>query len=668
MTFQTQTTHAKPTLQDQCWTALSWSGPYAPLLAIYCLALPLLLLSRVLLVAWQVEQFEPQAILSTLVQGFRVDLILVGLLVLVPLLLLPIMMLLRRSKIWQRFSAVWLITAVLLILLLELITPVFLTEYGSRPNSLLLEYLHYPQEVFSMLFKGFRGALVIVLISLMFATLLLVKFISPWKHQAQNKQKPMWFWLNYPFVLILVLISIRSSFGHRPANPAMFAISNNPIVNTLVLNSSYSVLYAAYNLKYEQNSSQIYGALTDEEMLNGYINLHNAMSDYSPLLNDKKRPTLSRHIASHQRTKPLNIVIILEESLGAGFVQSLGGKALTPELDALRTEGWWFENLYATGTRSVRGIEAVVAGFPPTPARSVVKRTKAQHQFTTLASILADKGYHTGFIYGGEAHFDNMRGFFLGNGFQEIIEQKDFSNPAFVGSWGVSDEDLLNRTHQELLKLHASNKPFFKLVFTSSNHAPFEFPDGRIQLTDTTKKATENHAVRYASYALGQFFEQAKTSPYYQDTLFLVVADHDIRVRGDHLIPVSHFHIPGLILGADIHARLIHSVSSQIDLAPTLLSLAGIDSINPMIGRDLSLEPPNVPGRAMMQYNDHFGWMEGNQLTILRPEKPATFARYDAKAQTLSVSAPPQDAKQIVARATLNALLPEWLYQHRSYH
>ncbi len=655
------------TTQDKFWALLGWSGPYAPLIAIYLLCLPLLLLSRALLVIWQIEQFDTQTMITTLAQGLRVDLILVGLVVLIPLLLLPVMLLFRRRRGWQQFSHLWLVAAVLLILLLELITPVFILEYGSRPNSLLIEYLQYPKEVFSMLFKGFQLALAIVLSSLLIAAWLLAKFAKPWKCQSQYTLRPMLFWLTYPIILILVLVSIRSSFGHRPANPAMFAITNNPIINTLILNSSYSTLYAAYNLKYEKNSSQVYGKLSDDEIIAGYQRLQHQFNPKTPLLKDAKHPTLSHHIASQQRTKPLNIVIILEESLGAGFVQSLGGKPLTPELDALRSEGWWFEHLYATGTRSVRGIEAVVAGFPPTPARSVVKRSKAQQHFTTLASILANKGYHTSFIYGGEAHFDNMRGFFLGNGFQQIIEQKDFTNPKFVGSWGVSDEDLLNRTHQELMQQHASGQPFFKLVFTSSNHAPFDFPDGRIKFTDTPNKNTENHAVHYASYALGAFFKQAKASPYYQDTLFLVVADHDIRVRGDHLIPVEHFHIPGLILGAGITPKQIHTVASQIDLAPTLLSLAGVDSDNPMIGRDLSKEKPDNPGRAMMQYNDHFGWMEGNQLTILRPDKSPTFATYNDEMHTLRVSEAPDDAKQQTSRAVLSALLPEWLYQHRSY-
>lgn len=648
------------------WDKLRWSGPYAPVIMIFLVVLPLLSLSRFSLMLWQAANFDLASAFQVLLQGMRVDLILAGLITVIPLLLLPLFAITKKWSYWQTLTSLWLIGALLLIVTFEAITPDFIAEYGTRPNALLIEYIQYPKEILSMLWKGFRTSLALVLIAVFSTTLLLRAFTKPWRDNTLHRHH----WVHvlvYPLVLILVLLCIRSSIGHRPANPSMFAISNNPIINNLTLNSSYSVLYALYNLKHEHHSSQIYGDISFKDMLSYYDETRAMLHDTKIERRDANHPTLSFINASHPHKHPLNIVIILEESLGAGFVSALGGKPITPELDALKNEGWWFEELYATGTRSVRGIEAVVSGFPPTPARSVVKRSKAQQQFTTLASILAKQGYDTEFIYGGEAHFDNMRGFFLGNGFKHIIEQKDFDHPAFVGSWGVSDEDLFKRTHASLLQHHADHQPFFTLVFTSSNHAPFEFPDGRIKLDDPTHKATETNAVRYASYALGQFFKQAKASPYYQDTLFLVVADHDIRVRGDHLIPVEHFHIPGLILGADIHPKVIKTVASQIDLAPTLLSLAGINTATPMIGRDISREPEDLPGRAMMQYNDHYGWMEGHELTILRPNKAPVFAHYEPQSHRLIETQKITNTKHSVEHALSHSLLAEWLYQHHEY-
>ena len=217
-------------------------------------------------------------------------------------------------------------------------------------------------------------------------------------------------------------------------------------------------------------------------------------------------PSQTFNTASNQG-KPKNLVILLQESLGAQFVGSLGGLPLTPNIDALSKEGWAFEQLYATGTRSVRGIEAVLTGFTPTPAQAVVKLGKSQTNFFTIADLLKQRGYDTSFIYGGESHFDNMRSFFLGNGFTTIVEQKDFKNPVFEGSWGASDEDLMAKANETFAALHKEGKPFFSLVFSSSNHDPFEFPDNRIALYEQPKQ-TRNNAAKYADYAVGEFFKQ----------------------------------------------------------------------------------------------------------------------------------------------------------------
>ncbi len=295
-----------------------------------------------------------------------------------------------------------------------------------------------------------------------------------------------------------------------------------------------------------------------------------------------------------------------------------------------------------------------------------MKLSLAQHDFFTLAELLGRKGFHTEFIYGGESHFDNMNGFFRGNGFQSIIDQHDYVAPVFTGSWGVSDEDLFNRAHENISELHAKGTPFFKLVFTSSNHSPFEFPDDRIELHDA-KKATEANAVKYADYALGQFFARTRESSYWQDSLFIVVADHDIKVRGESLVPVKNFHIPALILGADIEPRRISTVCSQMDLPVTALSLMGVQSVHPMPGRDMSRAGESETGRAIMQFEDNYAFMLDNAAVILRPGNTPVHANYDFVNKKMEIVEAPQDAREIAARALANALLPHLLYQARQY-
>ena len=658
-----QSTHL---LKRKFWEKLTVIGPFAPLLSTYLIGLPIFSLFRLVLVIWQSERvMATDQIVQVFSQGLRVDLILLGLIVLIPLLISPLFTLYKAWSQWRFFTFIWLIISITLIVFLEMASFGFIAEYDVRPNRLFIEYLKYPNEVMPMLWNGFRFHVFLGLAALVITIYLMIKLASPWLKQ-ENQLTSVHYWISLPLIILLLALSIRSSIGHRPANPAMFSITNDSMVNSLILNSPYSLLYAIYNLKHEGQSSKVYGSMAPQEIMLEVNKSRQTWQDKRVLLNNPMYPTLMLQQPSRQREKPLNIVIILEESLGATFVESLGGIPVTPELEKLKQDGWWFENLYATGTRSVRGIEAVVAGFRPTPARSVVKLSLSQKNFTTLASILAGKGYTTEFIYGGESHFDNMRSFFMGNGFQEVIEQKDYVNPAFLGSWGASDEDVFNRMHEQLSQHYASGKPFFTLAFSSSNHSPFEFPDGRIQLYDA-EKATENNAVKYADYAIGEFFKKAKASDYFKDTLFLVVADHDIRVRGEELVPVKNFHIPGVILGADLSAKSIKTIASQIDLPTTLLSLAGIEAKIPMIGRDLSSEPDDVTGRAMMQYKDHYAWMEGKQLVVLRPEKTSTFGHYDKQTKKVMIGNKPKNGNTLEKRAIAHALLPDWLYSEQRY-
>ena len=320
--------------------------------------------------------------------------------------------------------------------------------------------------------------------------------------------------------------------------------------------------------------------------------------------------------------------------------------------------------MYATGTRSVRGIEAVTSGFSPTPARSVVKLGKSQTNFFTIARLLRANQYHTQFIYGGESHFDNMKSFFLGNGFVDMQDFPTIKSPKFVGSWGASDEDLYQKASEQFLALSKKEQPFFSLVFSSSNHTPYEYPDNVISPFNKPKQTVEN-AVKYADHALGEFIAKAKQSPYWDNTVFAVIADHDARASGTSAVPIGHFKIPAVIFGGGITHKEDGRLTSQIDLAPTLLSLAGIDSKNPMIGHDLTQNIAIEKQRAMMQRQKNFAWMTSdNQVVILQPEKEISTWRYDPSSDSLELS---EVNGSMVRRAHANALWGSFAFKENHY-
>lgn len=593
-------------------------GPFWLTLIFMTTALLTLTISRVSLASWQHERIlTSHDLLAILLGGIRIDISSLSYLVSIPViftiaaLIIPRLMLLVK---W--FTIFWYTIFLCLIVYLEVITPTFINEYDMRPNRLLIEYLIYPKEVMAMLFTGYKLEIFIATATLLLTGYLGFNWLKSQWVDRKNINHYQQFLLSIT-VLFIVLLGARSSFGHRPLNPAMVSFSTDHLLNALALNSTYSAAFAIKQMNLENSASDYYGAMPEEEI---FRNIKQYSIYATESFNEKSLPTASFKQASY-RGKPKNLVILLQESLGARFVGGLGGLPLTPNLDKLMQQGWNFNNLYATGTRSVRGIEAVITGFTPTPSRAVVKLDKSQKGFFTIASLLKQHDYQTQFIYGGESHFDNMKSFFLGNGFNQIVDSDDFDNIEFEGSWGASDEDLYNQANLELEKLNQQDNPFFSLVFTSSNHSPFEYPDNKITQFDAEKR-TRNNAAKYSDYALGQFIEKARQSDYWEDTIFLVVADHDSRVFGAELVPIKHFQVPGVIIGKDIKPRQDSRLVSQIDLAPTLLSLMGISDVTPMLGHDLTEDIPLNKQRALMQYDKNFVYMTPKSITVLQPHLP----------------------------------------------
>jgi len=632
-------------------------GPLLPIAVFFIAALAFLSLTRIGFILWKWDRVNAvDGLWTVLGFGVRMDVVVLCIALALPILLslvLPAGGAVR--KIWNRILAAWLTVYAVVFVFMEAATPSFVDQYDNRPNRLFFEYLDHPREVFSTLWAAYKLPLILA------AVLVILAAWGTWKGSlALSRQSRPWGVVKrvivLPLVLLVLFAGARSSFSHRPVNMSTTAFSNDPLVNQLGVSSTYSLGYAASRMKDESNSVKFYGKMPQDEVIQ---RVHKEMNLPENAFTNADIPTLHRQIPLAKREKPLNLVIILEESLGSSYVKSLGGVPLTPELEKLSQQGLWFTNLYATGTRSVRGIEAVITGFPPTPARSIVKLGLSQQNFFTLGRLLKEHGYGTEFIYGGDSQFDNMRGFLLSNGFDQVIDEKQFTDWIFRGSWGVSDEDIFARTHQELLA--HGDKPFLTFVFSVSNHSPFEFPDDRIELYEQPKNSRYN-AVKYSDYALGKFFEQAQKSPYWDNTIFLVVADHEDRVFGDALVPIKYFHIPALILGADVKPEHYNKVASQMDLAPTVLSLMGIDSIHPMQGRDLLQVPNDDPGRAVMQFGNNQAYMVGDQVVIHTPNKPASqFVYREEKLEPTEIN------PDLVRDALAQAIWPTIAYREKRY-
>lgn len=330
------------------------------------------------------------------------------------------------------------------------------------------------------------------------------------------------------------------------------------------------------------------------------------------------RLPIERDVVATGPEKRLNVVLISVESLSAEFMTAFGNsQGLTPRLDALARDSLFFTRLYATGTRTVRGLEAITLSLPPTPGLSVVKRPDNDH-LHSLGEVFAARGYEPIYLYGGYSYFDNMQAFFTGNGYT-VIDRLGLAAAEihYENIWGVADEDLFTLSLRELDARHAAGKPFFAHVMTTSNHRPFGYPAGRV---DIAPGSGREGAVKYTDWAIGDFIDRARTRPWFRDTVFVIVADHCASSRGRSDLPIERFHIPLLIYApAHVAPRRVDTLASQIDVAPTLLGLLDFSYRSDFFGQDILTEGVRHQ-RALLANYQTVGYLQDGVLVELRPK------------------------------------------------
>lgn len=551
----------------------------------------------------------------SLLYGLRMDTIAACLLLLLPALILHLSPV-ALARVVDRFLQFYFLIIILLAVYMENATLPFINEYDVRPNVIFINYLKYPKEVLTTIWAIYKLEL--------FVSFSMMAGVAYWFVNSEKTSfvsalnVTLWkrLLLLLPVIFVLAL-GIRSSLGHRPANPSDAIFSDNRLLNEISKNTLHSVVYAAYSAVKHGGSTKLYGSMERDEAF-GRVSKRLKI----PLTGNTESPFRRLEKSHFKNDKTKNLVIFLQESLGAQFVAALDGRpGITPNINALSKESVFFTKLYSNGTRSIRGISGTVSGFLAVPGNGVVKRNLSQQNFFTVAQLLESQGYRRSFFYGGESRFDNMKSWFSGNGFNEIYDEPTFSKDVFHGTWGVDDVAVVERANEYYSQLSDKNENFVSVIFSTTNHTPFDFPQGKIELVEGVGEKSVENAIKYADLAIGRLIELAKKSGYYQDTVFLIIADHNIRVYGDDVIPVDMFHIPGMILGGGIKPVLVDEIVSQPDVLATALDLTGADLTYPVLGKSVfSDEKAEV---TLLQFHDIYALRHKNEVAILQPGKPA---------------------------------------------
>ena len=370
--------------------------------------------------------------------------------------------------------------------------------------------------------------------------------------------------------------------------------------------------------------------------------------------------------------------ILVQESLGSEFWGALGRKrksgkpdTCTPRMDRIATEeGLLFTNLYADGNRTIRGLEAIFSSFPPLPGDSILARDRTE-DVETLGRVLKRDGYQSVFFYGGKGTFDYIESYSLPNGWDRLIQQWDFRDVSHTTAWGVCDEDVYRRMIEEMRTMHRSGQPFLASCMSVSNHLPFTYPEGRIpEKPNEPKKEGRENVVKYCDWALGDFFDRAKKEPFWNDTVFVVVADHGARVIGSQTIPIKSYEIPLVIVGPAVvkEPRRIDTLGCQLDVAPTLLGLIGRPYDSMFFGHDLLRQTDPAASRCLMHHNRSIAIYRDGRQVVLGLNKEVEYWVGNPRIPDLVRTTEPDSlAKELEADATALFQVADMLYLGRKY-
>ena len=525
------------------------------------------------------------------------------------------------------------------LLFMSIAEVLFWNEFNSRFNFIAVDYLIYTRETIGNILESYPVGWLMTCLVIVTAVIFYLLRKVLWR--AGTADGGTWRGRLVGSICLLVLAPLSCLIvGDAPRN----WLSTNT-AQELAGNGGYEFCRAfrANELDYLK-----FYATIDHSQIASEIHKDFEQAQSKAVFTGGTNP-LERQITADGPPKPLNIVMVTIESFGAETTESLGGrKGLSPNLDRLGREGLFFTRMYATGTRTVRGLEAVTMSIPPTPGQAIVKRKKNKG-FQTIGGILKAAGYDAIYFYGGYSYFDNMADFFTGNGYEVIdrlaIDKKDIHHETI---WGVADEDIFNLVIKTLDARSASGKHFFAHVMTTSNHRPFTYPSGRIPIPSGSGR---NGAAMYSDWAIGDFVKKASTHPWFKDTIFLFVADHTSVGRGRTDLPMQNYHIPMIIYSpAHIQPAVIDTVASQIDIPPTLLALLNVSYKSTFFGQDILTEGQHHP-RAFMSNYLAVGQEKDGILVGLHPKRKVRVTDLDAK-KTLS----PQDPRAKDATADTIAI------------
>ncbi len=517
------------------------------------------------------------------------------------IIVIPFLILFMQSlfkKQW--FSYINLVYSVIVLLVYILITTSEIgiyEEWKTKLHYKAINYISHPAEIYNSSDTTVFFILVAILISQF------TLFFWIYKRFVYESFKKITIrWINgfifFITVPILIFIGIRGGISEIPITQSVSYFSKHNFVNLASVNTGYSFLISTIE-NYQFKDSNPYAFYEPEKAKQRVQDLHSVEIDTTINILKTDRP---------------NIVVLILESWSADLIASLGGKeGITPQFAKLESKGILFTDFYASGNRSEQAMSAIFGGFPATPITAITHNLEKITRLPSLTKVLKENGYSSSYYFGGELMYGGIKSYVNVAGFEKIKEGKDFSDDLPRGKLGIHDEFIFN---EHISDLNDQPEPFLSAVFTLSTHSPYDQPmeDVISWGPDKNQNGYLNSAY-YTDKCLDEYFEMAKKQSWYDNTLFVIVADHSHNTYNNWPVFTKEYRkIPLLLYGNVINDEYlgtkINRISSQTDIPTTLLEQLNINSDDFFWSRNIF--NPTISEFAYFETGDGVGWVSPN--------------------------------------------------------
>jgi phosphoglycerol transferase MdoB-like AlkP superfamily enzyme len=495
--------------------------------------------------------YSLRIILETFTRGFKMDLSAVCYIIVLPLLLMTGSLFIRGS--WYKiilkiYSSIFIVFSSAL-LIGDAIT---YSYWGFRLEYFIIDYLKTPGEAAASANNLQIAIFAVSLFALSAVCIyLLNRLINRFNSGTEKTRYPLLWTLILLVFIVLLIIPMRGGLGVTTINPGSVYFSPSLFPNHAATNLFWNFGYSTAHRNPTKNPYN-------------YCELSRAKDDTRFLTSDSGPANKVLNT-----TRP-NILLFILESFGSYVVNSgIGDSVVTPRFREFISEGIYFTNIYASGSRTDKALPAILCGYPNLPTIQVIRTPKKTQSMPGIFKLLDSAGYKTSFWYGGDINFSNYYSLISTTGFRQTVTKDDFDPEYCNSKWGVHDDVLMKRLFDSLT---VAKQPFGYGVLTLSSHEPFEVPMEPLFSGKDPVNMFKNSA-HYTDKSLGEFIDRAKQTEWWKNTLVIIIADH-CRKNYDS-IPVyaeDIFRIPMLWIGGALEKKnlTVEKFGNQFDLPLTI--------------------------------------------------------------------------------------------------